>query len=445
MCSRQSICNNGHTGIVQIDDFGDSGCTSSEPCSKCQGDCNTDADCQGSLICHQREILEDLVPGCGTTGFADTDGSHHDYCTSLPGTKVPTLPNPGTEGTAVGMKTTNVGGRNRPTWTPVADDENAWLSIGNTTDHLCSLYRETDPMNYQGPSWGETNIAKDERTEVICCHPPTNNVKKYLVGTGTYNFNSETCEVAQDSESENEKQYNVRCCADEKGQSSNWISLEGIVFSVRTISQQIEVRSQYAHLWNTKVYTASLKLNQGLTYLNGPNAFNVGLNSINSKGVTLTTSTIAPAGHTALSENVITNSIPAPLEWTFDMYIKTPDFQAHATNNANVTYRTLLNSDENGINEIVHVTVRMSDGALGSYAKENSLTVDKYGKVCDPGFQDSGIRLKNSAIAVPNMWLRLTVTAKEGEQKYYINHMLTPLGAFCTIFRVEIFVVGPGA
>ena len=48
-------------------------CTEIKPCSTCQGDCEKDADCKGSLKCFQRNLHSDLVPGCGTTGYDDDD------------------------------------------------------------------------------------------------------------------------------------------------------------------------------------------------------------------------------------------------------------------------------------------------------------------------------------------------------------------------------------
>ena len=51
-------------------------CTPSNPCEKCEGDCDDDADCMGELVCHQRHNSNDpLPPGCG--GTPDTKS---DYC-----------------------------------------------------------------------------------------------------------------------------------------------------------------------------------------------------------------------------------------------------------------------------------------------------------------------------------------------------------------------------
>ena len=42
----------------------------------CEGDCDDDSECEGNLICWQRDSTE-VVPGCGTGGVSDTD-----YCTT---------------------------------------------------------------------------------------------------------------------------------------------------------------------------------------------------------------------------------------------------------------------------------------------------------------------------------------------------------------------------
>jgi hypothetical protein len=49
-------------------------CTSSNKCTACEGDCNSDIDCVGNLLCQQRSGYE-AVPGCAGTGT-----SGYDYC-----------------------------------------------------------------------------------------------------------------------------------------------------------------------------------------------------------------------------------------------------------------------------------------------------------------------------------------------------------------------------
>ena len=58
---------------------GGSGCTGLKPCGKCQGDCDTDAECVGDLKCYQRTSSSDVVPGCSTGGYVKTQ-KDHDYC-----------------------------------------------------------------------------------------------------------------------------------------------------------------------------------------------------------------------------------------------------------------------------------------------------------------------------------------------------------------------------
>ena len=139
----------------------------------------------------------------------------------------------------------------------------------------------------------------------------------------------------------------------------------------------------------------------------------VGVNSKESKGITFTTTTIAPETYTSPDTKTTTSSMPAPESWTFDIFIKVPDFST-----TNDTYKTLLHS---GDWRLAHITVRTSDAMLGSFFEDNSLTTDPYGKKCDIGFQNSGISLTDSILFPKNVWSRITVSASKGIQTYYIN------------------------
>ena len=55
------------TELIAIVNKGGSGCTNSAKCNKCEGDCDTDNDCVGSLKCFQRGNSE-TVPGCSVGG-----------------------------------------------------------------------------------------------------------------------------------------------------------------------------------------------------------------------------------------------------------------------------------------------------------------------------------------------------------------------------------------
>ena len=50
-------------------------CTASNPCGQCQGDCDGDAECQGDMVCHQRDRDEAVPFGCGGTPVSGVD-----YC-----------------------------------------------------------------------------------------------------------------------------------------------------------------------------------------------------------------------------------------------------------------------------------------------------------------------------------------------------------------------------
>ena len=46
----------------------------------CEGDCDGDSDCQGTLRCFQRGSSSETVPGCTPGGAGDV--GDHDYCSS---------------------------------------------------------------------------------------------------------------------------------------------------------------------------------------------------------------------------------------------------------------------------------------------------------------------------------------------------------------------------
>ncbi|KAI2511401.1 Glucose Sorbosone dehydrogenase [Fragilaria crotonensis] len=61
-------------------------CSSSRPCGRCEGDCDTDADCMGDLVCFDKGGRNKPVPGC-----SGIDASLTDWCTiaSAPRLKEP--------------------------------------------------------------------------------------------------------------------------------------------------------------------------------------------------------------------------------------------------------------------------------------------------------------------------------------------------------------------
>ena len=58
---------------------GGSGCTASSPCGVGQGDCDSDADCQGSLKCFQTDSGAS-VPGIDTASLMAIGDPTHDWC-----------------------------------------------------------------------------------------------------------------------------------------------------------------------------------------------------------------------------------------------------------------------------------------------------------------------------------------------------------------------------
>ena len=60
--------------------LGKDGCTSSNLCNQCEGDCDSDAECATGLTCFFRDSSSELVPGCNAGGSGDT--GTYDYCQS---------------------------------------------------------------------------------------------------------------------------------------------------------------------------------------------------------------------------------------------------------------------------------------------------------------------------------------------------------------------------
>lgn len=59
---------------IQLTWKGWSGCSTSSPCGKCEGDCDSDSHCAGSLKCYSRNGKQ-AIPGCSGSGI-----SGGDYC-----------------------------------------------------------------------------------------------------------------------------------------------------------------------------------------------------------------------------------------------------------------------------------------------------------------------------------------------------------------------------
>jgi hypothetical protein len=54
-------------------------CTSSRPCEICEGDCQTDDDCKGTMLCFHRSNQAQQVPGCFGKGIGGITGGEN-YC-----------------------------------------------------------------------------------------------------------------------------------------------------------------------------------------------------------------------------------------------------------------------------------------------------------------------------------------------------------------------------
>lgn len=77
--SRIASAHNTHVvpSLVDVQQSGGA-CTTASPCGLCQGDCNNDEDCSGSMKCFQR-MAHRNIPGCAIGGSGDTWG--YWYCT----------------------------------------------------------------------------------------------------------------------------------------------------------------------------------------------------------------------------------------------------------------------------------------------------------------------------------------------------------------------------
>jgi len=59
---------------THIDGCGSAGC------SACEGDCDSDSECAGNLVCSERTSSSQTVPGCESSGYRKTTPGDWDYC-----------------------------------------------------------------------------------------------------------------------------------------------------------------------------------------------------------------------------------------------------------------------------------------------------------------------------------------------------------------------------
>ena len=72
--------------------LGDDACNSSKPCAVGQGDCDSDVDCLGGLVCGQRTFGDAMPPGVVASSDGHTAGQG-DYCYNpVKGTHPPHIP-----------------------------------------------------------------------------------------------------------------------------------------------------------------------------------------------------------------------------------------------------------------------------------------------------------------------------------------------------------------
>ena len=73
--SSQGATSSGDTSILGLHESNNPGSG-----ALCEGDCDTDDECDGNLVCKQRDATDDMVDGCGTGGRTGDDGNAWDYC-----------------------------------------------------------------------------------------------------------------------------------------------------------------------------------------------------------------------------------------------------------------------------------------------------------------------------------------------------------------------------
>ena len=163
------------------------------------------------------------------TAFSTNNDGQFCYCRDA-GASLPSPPSSGMNGVPPFMRT-------KISWAPVGDSKNAWMQVGNDHDgsRLCGLHREIHGTT-EGPSWGmKDSVVLEDRSEVLCCMS-TGSERKFLSLKGNSNpirghsndyRKTLQCESSQIS-------HDVRCCTDNVGKGSNWISLDGIIFSTKT-------------------------------------------------------------------------------------------------------------------------------------------------------------------------------------------------------------------
>merc|ERR1712166_139598 len=126
--------------VIFINDKGGGGCDRWHKCNKCEGDCDADNDCAGSLKCFQRENGE-TVPGCSVGG-----PHHYDFCYSTSDVAV---------ADGIGMY--------NGAWTSIPSgcsnnghDEgvhfNAIAGSGGTRSDLAPICSINIPINHYGPN-----------------------------------------------------------------------------------------------------------------------------------------------------------------------------------------------------------------------------------------------------------------------------------------------------
>ena len=145
--------------------FGGSGddCTPDVPCGKCGGDCDADNDCDGDLICFQREIPYTEVPGC--SGGYD-DKSTVDYCA-----------NPVDVDAAVTAPSVSGG----------ASDADEWADFVNYNYDLSDMDR--------GPiGWSDLNAANNEWQEYDAPSTSTNMCDGDIQSPIDLTFANDICE-----------------------------------------------------------------------------------------------------------------------------------------------------------------------------------------------------------------------------------------------------------
>ena len=110
------------------------------PLGKCEGDCDSDDDCQSGLVCFQRDF-NDIVPGCS----GDVSNNNYDYCIHPSDTASSQNQDDDTLDTLAPTKSSTMAPTTAPT--PSTASPTAPIIVNTTSTELAIMGNNGDPSN----------------------------------------------------------------------------------------------------------------------------------------------------------------------------------------------------------------------------------------------------------------------------------------------------------